>query len=77
MKIVTWTRDNVPDDLELTEDGDWAFVDHRIWFNLEIGDQIQYVSFTGNGTRCYFVTDVCPFDDEEISSARKLVIIEE
>lgn len=76
MKIVTWTRDNVPDDLEFTEEGEMVFVDHPIWFNLEPGDQIQYLSFTGQGTRCYFVTQVMPFDEDEIASARKLVIIE-
>lgn len=64
MKIVIWTRDNFPDDLELDDEGNWMFEDRPAWWNLEVGDQIQFVSFIGEGTRCYFVTDVWPYQDE-------------
>ena len=78
MKIVTWTRDTYPDDMEIDDEGNWMFEDHPLKWNLEIGDQIQYVSFTGDGTRCYFVIDVWPYDDEfDGYTARKLVRIEE
>jgi hypothetical protein len=75
VKIVTWTSDCVPDDLEMDEDGDyWMFEDHKFWHNLQIGDQIQYLSYTGDGTKCYFVIDVFLLD--ELNSDRTLVTVE-
>ncbi|MFL6416762.1 MAG: hypothetical protein ACJ74Y_13955 [Bryobacteraceae bacterium] len=81
MKLVTWIEENVPDDLEMTEDGcAYMFEDHP-WggFNLELGDQIQFLSGQGNGTRCFFVIDVCPLVEDEPGqyTQRKLVTIEE
>jgi hypothetical protein len=76
MKIVTWTRDSAPE-LDIDDNGDYIFEDRAIWYNLRVGDLIQYRSLQqGIGTRCYLVTDVCPLAEEEYSKIN-LVCIEE
>jgi hypothetical protein len=76
VKIVYWTRDSCPE-LEIDDDGNYVFEDSPIEFNLELGDQIQYLSFTGHGTKCYFVIEVSPYNDfDGIYSSQKLVTIE-
>lgn len=75
MKIVTWTHDSVPPDLEVDDNGDWMFEDHKFWYNLQIGDQIQYVSYVGQGTRCFIVIDVFTLD--ELNSDRTAVTVSE
>jgi hypothetical protein len=79
MKIVTWTQLDVPEDMDFDASGNMVFEDHRFLYNLEIGDQIQYVfSDSGVGTRCFFVTEIFPFDDCDGSpTSRKMVVIEE
>jgi hypothetical protein len=79
MKIVVWTIDMMPGDLEFTDEGNWAFEDSAIGYNLHIGDQIQFRRPDGQGTFCYFVTDVCPVwnDFDGFPVKKNLVVMEE
>jgi hypothetical protein len=57
MKLVQWDDDNVPP-VNTLPNGDGVVADCRYWWNLEVGDQIQY--HTEIGTSCYFVIDKQP-----------------
>jgi hypothetical protein len=75
MKIVVWSRDSAPE-IEFDDNGDILIEDSRLEHNLEVGDQVQYVSFEqGVGTRCFFVMDRSPLDEEY--SIRRLVTLSE
>jgi hypothetical protein len=58
MKIVEWNDDTIPEDVDPISDDYLKVVDCRWWFDLEVGDQIQYTSELG--TECYFVVDRQP-----------------
>ncbi len=79
MKLVIWTRDTVPHDFEADDNGDYLFEDHPCWFDLEVGDQIQYMSFLpGGGVRCFFVQNVVSiYDGVHNSPTRRLVFVTE
>lgn len=57
MKLVQWDDNSVPP-VQVLENGDTMVVDCKYWYDLEIGDQIQYL--TEIGTSCYFVVDKQP-----------------
>lgn len=57
MKIIEWDDDCVPP-ISVLPNGDGMVADCKYWFNLEVGDQIQYQ--TEIGTSCYFVIDKQP-----------------
>jgi len=57
MKIIEWDDDSVPP-VQSMDNGDLIVVDCRYWYNLEVGDQIQYRN--EDRTECYFVTDKQP-----------------
>lgn len=61
MKIVEWYRDDIPEDIDLTDEGQWMFDDHPTQFDLEVGDMIQLITDDSFGTRCFFVIDVWPY----------------
>lgn len=57
MKIVIWD-DNIVPPVQVLPNDDMLVVDCKYWFDLEVGDQIQYQ--TEIGTSCYFVIDKQP-----------------
>jgi hypothetical protein len=57
MKLVIWDDDCVPP-VNRLPNGDGLVADCRYWWNLEIGDMVQYR--TEVGTSCYFVIDKQP-----------------
>jgi hypothetical protein len=59
MKLVIWDDDDVPA-VEVLPTGDGMVADSKYFYNLEIGDQVQYRS--EEGTSCYFVVDKQPFE---------------
>lgn len=57
MKLVHWDDDCVPGVIPLPN-GDGLVADCAWFYNLQVGDQIQY--HTEIGTSCYFVIDKQP-----------------
>jgi hypothetical protein len=57
MKIVQIDDSDCPP-VDVLPNGDGTFVDCKYWLNLDVGDQVQYLSEVG--TSCYFVVDKQP-----------------
>lgn len=57
MKLIEWDDDLVPP-INVLPNGDGVVADCKYWWNLDVGDQIQYL--TELGTSCYFVIDKQP-----------------
>lgn len=79
MKVIQWYPDDIPEDLEFDDDGGWRFDDHPEVFNLEVDDMVQLIPGDSQsfGTRCYVVQDVVPYVEDEFSSRRRSVLIDE
>jgi hypothetical protein len=84
MKIVTWTPENMPIDLQYGDFGQWIFDDSPVDWNLRIGDMIQMIGTPSTGgTKCYYVTETFPYttceyveDPTKEHSMRQMVVIE-
>lgn len=62
MKLVDWDDGTAPDAVHLREDDYYVIIeDNKFAFNLEIGDQVRYLSDI-DGLTCYYVVDVEPAD---------------
>lgn len=61
MQSVTWTDDNVPPIIALSN-GDSQFFDRPYWYGFQVGDQIVHLSEIGPSV--YRVIDVQPEHDQ-------------